>query len=113
MEFSKTERGIAKEIIKTGILRCHQKWQNEIAALIKSPYPDDTNAFDRSMEITKRARDFYKKAMYMEEFYRNSQIELAIVILLCEGYLTQDDLHGFPNEISKLLLAKSRLLSKL
>lgn len=71
LEFSKAERKIAKEKIKIGILRRHQEWQNEIAALINSPYPDDSNAFDRSMEITKRARDFYKEAMRMEEFFIN------------------------------------------
>lgn len=112
MELSKTERRIAKEIIKTGILRRHHEWLNDIATLIKSPYTADTNAFDRSMEITKRARDFYKEAMRMEEFYRNSQIELAIVLLLREGYLTQDDLHVFPKDVSGLMLAKSGVLSK-
>lgn len=111
MEFSNAQRYIAKGIIKTGILRRHQEWQNEIATLIDSPYPDDSNTFDRNMEITKRARDFYKEAMRMEEFYNNSQIESAIVMLLRDGYLSHEELHGFSNEVSELLLAKSGSLS--
>lgn len=83
-----------------------------MAALINSPYPDGRNAFDRSMEITKRARDFYKEAMRMEEFYRNSQVEFAIVILLRDNYLRKEDLSDFPPEIAEILLAKAGLLGE-
>ena len=76
-EFTKAERKIARGVIKTGILRRHQEWQNEIAALIGSPYPEDSNVFERNLEITRRARDFFKEAMRMEEFYRNSQMEFC------------------------------------
>lgn len=112
IEFSKAERRIAKEIIKVGILRRHQEWQDEIAALINSPYPDDINAFDRSMEITKSARDFFKEAMRMEEFYRNSEVEFALVILLRDGYLKKDDLSALPQHTADILLAKAGLLGE-
>lgn len=106
-ELSKTERKTIKEIVKTGILRRHQEWQNEIAAIINSPYTEGNNAFDRSMEITQRARDFHKEAMQMEEFYRNSQLDIAIVALLREGYLTKADLTELPLDRTETLLAKA------
>lgn len=106
-ELSKAERKIAMEVIKTGILRRHKEWQREIAAFINSPYPEGSNAFDRSMEITKRVRNFYKEAMRLEESYRNSQMVLAIVYLLRNGYLTKGDLFEFPQKLSELLLAQS------
>lgn len=111
-EFSKSERNIAKEVIRIDILRRHQEWQNEIAALINSPYSEGSNVFDRNMEITKRARDFYKEAMRMEEFYRNSQMEFAILILLRNGYLSREDFSDFPKDVAEMMLAKAGLLNE-
>ena len=44
------------------------------------------------MEVTKRSRDYFKEAMQREDYYRNAMMEIGVVILLREGYLTPDDL---------------------
>ena len=105
--FSKDERKIAKEILKKGILSYHQNWQNGIAALIQSPYTEDENAFSRSMEITKRAKDFYKEAMRLESFYDKTWIASGIAMFLADGNLKEEDLKVLPTDIQKYLLYKA------
>lgn len=105
--FSKEERKIAKEILKKGILSYHRNWQNALVALIQSPYTEDENAFSRSMEITKRAKDFYKEAMRLENLYDKTLLASGIAMLLSEGYIVESDLKGLPDETQKHLLYKA------
>lgn len=107
VEFSKEERKIAKGILTKGILSYHQNWQNGIAALIQKPYAEDENAFDRSMEITRMARDFYKEAMKLENLYDRMFLASGIAMFLNEGNLTAEDLKGLPEETQKHLLYKA------
>lgn len=105
--FSKEERKIAKEILKKGILSYHQNWQNGIAALIQSPYADNENPFDRSMEITQRSKDFYKEAMRLENLYDKTMLASGIAMFLADGNLKEDDLKDLPIETQRYLLYKA------
>lgn len=81
---------MAKEILKKGILRRHEQWQKELAELLTRPYDDEIgNAYDRSMAITKAARDWYKEADRMEHWYDKTYILHAIRWLHEEGFITQ------------------------
>lgn len=108
VEFSKEERKIAKDILTKGILSYHRNWQNGIAALIQKPYAENENAFDRSIEITRMARDFYKEAMKLENLYDRMFLASGIAMFLNEGNLTAEDLKGLPGETQKHLLYKAR-----
>ncbi|WP_297070525.1 exodeoxyribonuclease III [uncultured Duncaniella sp.] len=107
VEFSKEERKIATEILKKGILSYHRNWQNGMATFIQSPYAKNENAFDRSMEITRLAKDFYKEAMRLENMYDKSLLASGIAMFLNEGNLTPDDLKCLPEETQKHLLYKA------
>lgn len=106
--FSKEERKIAKEILKKGILSYHQNWQDGIAALIQSPYSEDENAYSRSLEITQRAKDFYKEAMRLENFYDKTLLASGIAMFLADGNLKEEDLNELPTETQKHLLFKAK-----
>lgn len=108
VEFSKKERKIAKEILRKGILSYHQNWQNGIAVLIQSPYAENENSFDRSMEITRRAKNFYKEAMRLEELYDKFLLPSGIAMFLKEGNLSTEDLKDLPKETQNHLLYKAK-----
>ena len=57
MELTKQQKKELKELIKVGINRGCQKWLEETVELIQKPYDGD-NPWDRSMQITKRSRDY-------------------------------------------------------
>ena len=78
--FNKEEKRVIRQVLKTCILRRHKQWQDEMRQLLDSPMEPDSNEFDRSMEITRRSRDFFKEAMQMEDFYRYSR---AVIGLSC------------------------------
>lgn len=98
IELTKGERRAVKDLIRIGILRRHAQWQSQLKELLDSPI-DDGNEFDRSMEITKRARDFLKEAMRMEEYYRNSLLLGGIATLYHDGYLNDNDIASLPDEL--------------
>lgn len=98
-EFTKAERRQLKDLLKVGILRRHAEWQEELKGLIEAPLAKDENEFSRSMQITDKARKFYKEAMHMENYYRNSWIENGIVFLLKDGYLSVEELSSLPEEL--------------
>lgn len=78
--------------------RRHAQWHGELKALLDSPLGDG-NEFDRSMIITDKARNFYKEAMRMEDYYRNSMIEIGLAILYHDGYLSDLDLLTLPERL--------------
>lgn len=40
------------------------------------------------MTVTDKSRKFYKEAMRMEDYYRNSMLTIGLANLLHDGYLT-------------------------
>lgn len=87
-DFSKAEKKQLKALLKKGILRCHAEWLRELRELLDQPYDEETNEFDRSMTVTDKSRKFYKEAMRMEDYYRNSMLTIGLANLLHDGYLT-------------------------
>lgn len=67
IELTKSDKRAAKDLIRKGILHRHAQWQQELRELLNKPYSEDGNEFDRSLEITDKARNFYKEAMMMED----------------------------------------------
>ncbi len=108
-ELSKQEKQVAREVLKRGILNRHVEWQNEVKELLESPVKDGENAFDKSMEITKMARDFFKEAMALEDYYRNSLLIIGLANLYSHHYLTIEDFDGFDEELVKIILSFVRL----
>lgn len=100
-EFTKSEKRIVKDIIRKGVLRRHAEWQRELRELLDRPFDEDCNEFDLSMEIADKARRFYKEAMQMEDFYRNSFMVSGLACLLRDGYLTDEDIDILPEEIQQ------------
>jgi hypothetical protein len=100
-ELTKTEKRAAKDAIRKGILHRHTQWQNELRALLDKPLGEDENEFDRNMQITKMAYQFYKEAMEMEEFYRNSRLLIGLAYLYREGHLTKEDLASLPEKLAQ------------
>ena len=97
-ELTKEEKKQAKELLKKGILRRHAEWHGEIRDLLDRPHDSEIfNEFDRSMMITDKARKFYKEAMQLEDYYRNSLLPSGLVILFRDGYLTADDIATLPD----------------
>lgn len=100
-ELTKAEKKQAKELLKKGILRRHAEWQNELRQLLDRPFDDEIgNEFGRSMKITDKARDFFKEAMRMEDYYRNSRLPFGLMSLYRDGYLTSEEIAELPNELS-------------
>ena len=102
-EFTKSEKRQIKDIIQTGILRRHAEWLQEVKTLIEKQYNGE-NEFDRSMEVTQRSRDFYKEAMSLENYYRNTQMFLGMVYLMADGYLCETDLEILPDDIRQTVI---------
>lgn len=104
MELTKKQKKELKELIKVGINRGCQKWLDETVELIQKPYDRD-NAWDRSMQITKRSRDYFKETMRREDsFYRNDWLLFSVAALLNEGNLTIEDIQLFGEDITAAVL---------
>lgn len=104
MELTKKQKKELKELIKIGINRGCQKWLDETVALIQEPYDGD-NAWDRSMQITKRSREYFKETMRREDsLYRNDWLLFSVAALLNEGNLTIEDIQLFGEDITAAVL---------
>lgn len=55
------------------------------------------------MLITDKVRKFYKEAMQMEDYYRNSMLIIGLLNLLHDGYLTGEDIAGLPDDLKESL----------
>ncbi len=92
-DLSKAQYRIAKDILKTGILRRHEQWQAELSNLLTRPFDDEIgNAFDRSMAITRMSHDWFKEANKMESWYGKQSITWAIRWLTREGFIKLEEL---------------------
>lgn len=99
-ELSKSDYRTAKEVLRVGILRLHENWQKELAKLLARPFVEGKeNAYDRSMEITKMARDWFKEANSMENWYSKDFIVLYISMLYRQGTLSETDIASLSDEI--------------
>lgn len=104
MELTKKQKKELKELIKVGINRGCQKWLDETVALIQEPYDGD-NAWDRSMQITKRSREYFKETMRREDtLYRNDWLLFSVAALLNEGNLTIEDIQLFGEDITAAVM---------
>ena len=104
-EFTKEEKRQIKAVIRIGILRRHAEWLNQLKELLNQPFSDNENEFDRSMAITDKSRKFYKEAMKMEDYYRNSVLHFSILNLFFDGYITWDDLSQLSEELQDFFQA--------
>ena len=101
MELTKADKRLAKDIIRQGILRRHAQWQQELRELLDRPLDENKNEFDRSLQITNEARKFYKEAMEMEDYYRNSMLLTGLANLYYRHLITDDDLAELSEEIKQ------------
>ncbi len=105
-ELSKSEYKAAKDVLRIGIFRLHENWQKELADLLARPFDEEKeNAFDRSLEITKIARDWYKELNRMEEWYRKTWIIHSIAMLFRDGTLSESDLTPLSEEIQGVIVS--------
>lgn len=110
-ELTKSEKKQAKELLKKGILKRHAEWHSEMRILLDRPFDSKIgNEFDRSMMITDKARKFYKEAMRMEEYYRNSMMVIGLLNLYEDGYLTSEDIATLPDELKEWIENLGNLL---
>lgn len=101
-ELTKSEKKQAKELLKKGILKRHSEWHNEMRELLDRPFDSEIgNDFDRSMMLTDKARRFYKEAMQMEDYYRNTMLAIGLLNLYREGYLTCEDITELPDDLRR------------
>lgn len=92
-DLTKEQYRIAKDILKIGILRRHERWQEELSKLLRCPYDDEIgNAYDRSMVITRMSRDWFKEADKMESWYSKQSIAWAIRWLARAGFIKLEEL---------------------
>ncbi len=92
-DLTKAQYRIAKDILKTGILRRHEQWQEELSNLLTRPFDDEIgNAYDRSMAITRMSHDWFKEANMMESWYSKQSITWAIRWLTRAGFIKPDEL---------------------
>ena len=103
MELTKDDKRIAKEVIRRGILRRHAQWQQELRTLLDRPFTEKNNEYDRSMQITSKARKFYKEAMEMEEYYRNSMLLMGLANLHYRHLITDDDLAELSEDVRQAI----------
>lgn len=104
MELTKQQKKELKELIKTGVNRGCQRWLDETVELIQKPYDGD-NPWDRSMQITKRSRDYFKEAMRREDsLYRNDWLLFSVAALFNEGNLTIEDIQPFGEGVTAAVL---------
>ena len=101
MELTEADKRLAKDIIKRGVLRRHAQWQQELRELLDKPFDENKNEFDRSLQITNEARKFYKEAMEMEDYYRNSMLLTGLANLYYRHFITDDDLAELSEEIKQ------------
>ena len=101
MELTKADKRLAKDIIRRGILRRHAQWQQELRELLDKPLDENNNEYDRSLQITNEARKFYKEAMEMEDYYRNSMLMIGLANLYYHHLITDDDLAELSEEIKQ------------
>ena len=99
MELTKADKRLAKDIIRQGILRRHAQWQQELRELLDRPLDENKNEYDRSLQITDEARKFYKEAMEMEDYCRNSMLMIGLANLYHRHLITDDDLAKLSEEI--------------
>ena len=104
MELTKDDKRIAKDIIRRGILRRHAQWQQELRKLLDKPFAENNNEYDRSMQITAKARNFYKEAMELEEYYRNSMLLIGLANLYYRHLITDDDLAELSETVRQAIL---------
>ena len=103
LDFTKEEKKEAKELLKKGILKCHAEWLRGLKELLDSPFEEGSNEFERTMDITKRSRDFYKEAMRMEDYYNSSKIFFGILNLYNDGYLIEEEISTLPERIQQAI----------
>lgn len=104
-EMTKAEYYAAKGVLKVGILRKHEQWQQELRELLDRPFDEEIgNAFDRSWLITKKSRDWFKELNRMEQWYRKECILWCIRCLLEDGTLCNADLTPLPDHIRTFLM---------
>lgn len=101
--FQKRKKKQLKALLKKGILRRHAEWLRELRELLDQPYDEETNEFDRSMTVTDKSRKFYKEAMRMEDYYRNSMLTIGLANLLHDGYLTTEDIASLHEDLKAIV----------
>lgn len=101
MEFCNTDKRLAKDIIRRGVLHRHAQWQQELRELLDKPFDENSNEYDRSLQITNEARKFFKEAMEMEDYYRNSMLLTGLANLYCRHLITDNDLAELSEEIKQ------------
>lgn len=99
IELTKSEKRVVKDLIRKGILHRHAQWHDELRELLNKPYGEDGNEYDRSLEITDNARKFFKEAMKMEEYYRNSQLVVGLACLYQDKHISEDDMDSLPENV--------------
>jgi len=102
-DLTKAEKQVAKEIIRRGILHRHSQWQKGLKELIDKPFEEGCNEFDRSLEITDNARKFFKEAMKMEDYYRNSQLVVGLACLYQDHHITDKDIAELTSDIQQTI----------
>lgn len=103
-DFTKSEIRAAVAVIRKGILHRHAQWQNELRALLDEPLAEDENEFDRNMKITKESKKFFKEAMRMEDFYRNTFMSTGLAHLYRDGHISSEDFASLPENVRKDVL---------
>ena len=98
--FTKSEKRAAKDLIRKGILHRHVQWQQELRELLNKPYGEDGNEFDRSLEITAKARNFYKEAMMMEDYYSTNNLVSGLACLYRDNHLSTEDIDSLPENVA-------------
>lgn len=100
IELTKSEKRAAKDLIRKGILHRHAQWQQELRELLNKPYGEDGNEFDRSLEITDKARKFYKEAMMMEDYYSTNNLVSRLACLYRDNHISAKDLDSLPENVA-------------
>ena len=103
IELTKSEKRAAKDLIRKGILHRHAQWHQELRELLNKPYGDEGNEYDRSLEITDKARKFYKEAMIMEDYYRNGNLMMGLACLYRDEHITAEDIDSLPENIAQAI----------
>ena len=76
------------------------QWQQELRELLNKPYGEDGNEFDRSLEITDKARKFYKEAMMMEDYYSTNNLASGLACLYRDNHLSTEDIDSLPENVA-------------
>lgn len=100
IELTKSEKRAAKDLIRKGILHRHAQWQQELRELLNKPYGEDGNEFDRSLEITDKARKFYKEAMMMADYYSTNNLVSGLACLYRDNHISAKDLDSLPENVA-------------